>query len=647
MLKIFASAALAALLATTAVAAPPIEAYGRLPALQDVSISPDGSALAVIITSGDNSQIIARALTGQVLATASIGHRKVRSVQWADNGHLIIISSSTAAIEDTTYVGEQFQAISLTISTGAVAQLPGRSTDDVMNTVQGRLTPGLDGSKAVVYTPLYVTVAGNMQSHSGHLDLFKIDLESGMARRQQMGDNDTYAYLAKSDGSVIAKASYRERGVTDDSVWSLSLRKGAGWMTAVTQTASVDTPSLFGLSADGASVIIDSWDEKTEFWRPVPVALADGKVGDYIGPPREQGVVVGADGIVLGYSHFDGLREYEFVEPRLKALWPAYRNAFKGQQVKLESWTPDFKKLVLLVEGGQSSGTYYLADTVTKHVDMIGSAYPAVPTREIGSVRAIRYPAADGLEIEAYLTLPPGKPEKGLPLIVLPHGGPRARDDASFDYVAQALVSRGYAVLKPNFRGSSGYGHKFETAGYGEWGGKMQTDLSDGVAYLALQGIVDSKRVCIMGSSYGGYAALAGVTLQKGVYRCSVAVSAVSDVGRLMRDDMLKYGEHNAMVRDEKRLFAVDSLSDSKLDARSPDEHADAADAPILLIHGKDDTVVPFAHAQAMASALKKAGKPFEFVVLDGEDHWMSSSATRLQKLTAAITFLEKYNPPN
>ncbi|MBW8858343.1 MAG: S9 family peptidase [Caulobacter sp.] len=646
MLRLLACVATAALIGSVAVAAP-IEAYGRLPAVQNVQISPDGGALAVILTNGDDRQIVVRSLTGQILAAASIGHRKVREVQWADNGHLIIISSSTAAIEDTTYVGEQFQAVSLTVGTGAVTQLPGRSTDDVLNTIHGRLTPGLDGAKAVIYTPLYVTIAGNMQRGSGHLDLFKIDLESGMARRQQMGDHDTYDYLAKADGSVVAKASFREREGKDDAVWTLSLRKGSGWLTPVTETVSVDTPSLFGLSSDGAAVIIGKWDEKTELWRPVPVSLADGKVGDYIGPERQQDVMVGTDGLILGYSHFDGLREYDFVEPRLKALWPAYRNAFKGQQVTLTSWTPDFRKLILFVEGGQTSGSYYLADTTTKRVDIISSAYPAIPPRDIGAVRAIRYPAADGLEIEAYLTLPPGKPEKGLPLIVLPHGGPRARDDASFDYTAQALVARGYAVLKPNFRGSSGYSHRFETAGYGEWGGKMQTDLSDGVAYLAAQGVIDPKRVCIMGSSYGGYAALAGVTLQKGVYRCSVAVSAVSDVGRLMRDDMLKYGERNAGVRDEKRLFAVDSLSDPKLDARSPDEHAADADAPILLIHGKDDTVVPFAHAQAMASALKKADKPFEFVVLDGEDHWMSNSATRLQKLTAAITFLEKYNPPN
>ncbi len=647
MLKLFAGAALAALVSSSAALAGPLEAYGRLPALENVEISPDGSALAAIVANGDQRQILVRSTTGQVLAQAQIGYRKIRGVQWADNGHLLILSSSTTGIDDTTYVGEQVQAVSLSVATGAVTQLPGRSTENVLNTIHGRLQPGYEGSRLMVYTPLYVTVAGNMQRDSGHLDLFKIDLESGMARRQQMGDTDTYDYLARPDGSVIAKASFREREVKNDAVWTLSLRKGSGWITAMSETVSVDTPDIWGLSAEGDAVIATRWDEQNEFWRPVPVSLADGKVGDFIGPARQQSPVLDANGVVLGYSHYEGFREYDFVEPHLKALWPAYRNAFKNQQVTLASWTPDYKKLVLFVQGGQSSGAYYLADTTTKHVDSIGSAYPGVPARDIGSVRTIHYKAADGLEIEAYLTLPPGRPEKGLPLVVLPHGGPRARDDASFDYEAQALVSRGYAVLQPNFRGSSGYGQKFVAAGYGEWGAKMQTDLSDGVAYLAAQGIVDPKRVCIMGSSYGGYAALAGVTLQKGVYRCAVAVSAVSDVGRLMRDDVLKYGERNASVRDEKRLFGVESLSDPKLDARSPDEHAGDADAPILLIHGKDDTVVPYAHTQAMASALKKAGKPYELVTLDGEDHWMSSSATRLQKLTAAITFLEKNNPPN
>ncbi|MBO9557964.1 MAG: S9 family peptidase, partial [Caulobacter sp.] len=173
MLKFITAAAVAILTTASGANAASIEAYGRLPALENVEISPDGSALAAIVANGDQRQIIVRSTSGQVLAQAAIGYRKVRSVQWADNGHLLILSSSTTGIDDTTYVEEQWQAVSLAVATGAVTQLPGRSTENVLNTIHGRLQPGYEGSRLVVYTPLYVTVAGNMQRGSGHLDLFK------------------------------------------------------------------------------------------------------------------------------------------------------------------------------------------------------------------------------------------------------------------------------------------------------------------------------------------------------------------------------------------------------------------------------------------------------------------------------------------
>ncbi|UAL11813.1 alpha/beta hydrolase family protein [Caulobacter segnis] len=648
MRRMFAAAAMALALSAAVASAAPLEAYGRLPAIESVEISPDGSAIALIATVNDQRHIIVRTLAGQVAASATIGFNKVRAVKWADSEHVLIEVSTTAAIEDTTYVSEQFQVVSLNIRTGEYKQLPSKALDTVLNIVAGRLQPGFDGKEAVLYTPLYVTDKGNMQHKSAHKDLFKIDLDSGIARRVQMGDDETYDYLAKADGTVLAKAGYREDERADKATWTMSLRKGQSWQPVFTTTTAVETPDLWGVTPDGQSIIIDTWDGTAKLWRPTPVSLTDGKLGEFIGPPVSQGGVVGDDGVVLGFTRFKGdSYEYEFLEPRLKALWPAYRSAFKGQQVSLASWTPDFRKLVLYVSGAATPGAYYIADTTTKRVDPLGSPYPKVTAADVGPVRMIQYKAADGLDIEGVLTLPPGRAEKGLPLVVLPHGGPRAKDDAVFDWWAQAIASRGYAVLQPNFRGSTGYGTEFKEAGYGEWGAKMQTDLSDGVAYLAKAGIVDTKRVCIFGHSYGGYAALAGVTLQKGVYRCAVSSAGVSDLAKMMSDDIIRSGERNARVRDEKRLFGVDSASDPKLDQRSPAAQAAKADAPILLIHGKDDTTVPFSHSQKMANALKSAGKPYEFVVLDGEDHWLSKGQTRLQMLTAGITFIEKNNPPD
>jgi dipeptidyl aminopeptidase/acylaminoacyl peptidase len=228
--------------------------------------------------------------------------------------------------------------------------------------------------------------------------------------------------------------------------------------------------------------------------------------------------------------------------------------------------------------------------------------------------------------------------------VVFPHGGPAARDEPGFDWWPQAMASQGYAVLQVNYRGSDGFGDQFREAGYGEWGRKMQTDLSDGVRYLAAQGTIDPKRVCIVGASYGGYAALAGVTLDPGVYRCAVAVAGISDLHRFVGWSG-KDGDV-AVQRYWTRYVGASGPNDPLLTALSPVSHVDAVTAPVLLVHGKDDTVVPFNQSQMMADALKKAGKQVDFVILNHEDHWLSRGETRLQMLQATIDFLIKNNPP-
>jgi dipeptidyl aminopeptidase/acylaminoacyl peptidase len=254
--------------------------------------------------------------------------------------------------------------------------------------------------------------------------------------------------------------------------------------------------------------------------------------------------------------------------------------------------------------------------------------------------------------MQGILTLPPKLPPHDLPLVVLPHGGPEARDSLRFDWWAQAFASRGYAVWQPNFRGSDGYGTDFRNAGFGQWGRKMQTDVSDGVAALAAQGFVDPKRACVVGGSYGGYVALAGVTLQHGLYRCAAAYGGVSDPKEMLREvRRLDAGDYHNLAAAEVRYWiefmGASSATDPTLDTISPLQHAAEADAPILLIHGRDDTVVPKAQSEDMESALKTAGKPVELIELDHEDHWLSRSATRLQMLQAMVAFVKKYNPPN
>jgi dipeptidyl aminopeptidase/acylaminoacyl peptidase len=217
---------------------------------------------------------------------------------------------------------------------------------------------------------------------------------------------------------------------------------------------------------------------------------------------------------------------------------------------------------------------------------------------------------------------------------------------AGFDWWAQALASRGYAVLQANFRGSTGYGRDFLEAGYGEWGRKMQTDLSDGVRWLAAEGIIDPERVCIVGASYGGYAAMAGLALDGEVYRCGVSVGGVSDLRRMVNwEARLERQRDTQTIRYWNRFMGAARLNDRAVDDLSPAFLAASVDSPLLLIHGKDDTVVPIEQSRIMAEALRRAGKPVELVELPGEDHWLSRSETRRQMLIETVRFLEANNP--
>ena len=284
----------------------------------------------------------------------------------------------------------------------------------------------------------------------------------------------------------------------------------------------------------------------------------------------------------------------------------------------------------------------YKVDVSALRAEPFGYERPAIYPELVGPVSTFEYTASDGLEMDGILTVPPGAEPIDLPLVMLPHGGPHSHDKEGFDWWAQAFASRGYAVFQPNFRGSTNRDEAFIQAGYGEWGGKMQSDVSDGLAALAKEGIIDPSRACIVGASYGGYAALAGVTLQQGLYRCAVSVAGVADVSLMSR---IESKENSSKVR--ARSFKRQLGPKSNFKTISPRHHADKADAPILLIHGVDDTVVHFQQSEKMADALKDAGKPYEFLKLDGEDHWLSLAKTRMAMLEATVAFVEKHNPSN
>jgi len=624
---------------------PPLTAYGSLPSLELVEVSATGSRLAFIAVLGEQrTLVVVDVASNTPLGRAAVGQVKIRDLRWIGDDRVLITTSTTQALpffnssRRELFLGQIYEP-----ATGRIVEALG-SPDSLLNVLMGPTD--------VLTTPEgpLVLVRAYSFEETGGLDLYSVDPRSGRGRRAETMPYDVESYVLDPFGRSVARAEYDARSRE----WSLRFRQGGSFREVWKTTAPLDAPALMGLGMSGDSVIVaadrpdlsregredaDFFDVKldTGIWRPVrfefsPTALL-------FHPTTRK---------LIGASRLEAMgRRYVFSDDDAGALWEVVQQTFPGQSPELVSWSDDLRTIVVFTSDDGDAGSYHYINLDRQSMAKIGAAYPSVSADQIAPVQAVSYVAADGLEIHGYLTLPPGKAEAtGLPLIVLAHGGPASRDMPGFDWWAQALASRGYAVLQANFRGSTGYGAEFLEAGYGEWGRKMQTDLSDGVRHLAGQGMIDPSRVCIVGGSYGGYAAMAGPTLDRGVYRCAVAVAGVSDLRRMVAHEADTGGRRDSeAVRYWNRFMGAERLGDRSLDERSPARLAQQADAPILLLHGRDDTVVPIEQSRLMASALRRANKPFEFIELAGEDHWLSRAETRQKMLAETVRFLQANNP--
>ncbi len=619
-------------------AAAPLEAYGRLPNLENVAISPDGSKLAFVRTSGDLRAVAVASLADRkLIAAGRLGEIKLRTLRWADDDHLMLISSKTGLPWGLVGKSHEWYMLSVfEVSTHKINNYP-KTIDEIsmMNVIAGQPMIRRLGKDTFLFIP------GIYATDRTELALFKVNLRTGDESTVRLGTETTRGWLVDEAGEIIAENNYTEWNQR----WQLKIRRGRHLAEAVSRQVPIDVPEILGFGPDGESILLDDLVDGDPVWRLV--SLRDGKLGPAL---EERGGL--SEPIEDPKTHrlIGGIRtgdetEYVFFDPSLKSRWGAVVSAFEGERVELVSASQDLMKFVVRVDGPRHGFEYELVDMNTAQSMPLGKVYDDVS--EIMDVRPISYPAADGMKIPAYLTLPAGKPAKKLPLLVFPHGGPADRDTARFDWWAQAMASQGYAVLQPNFRGSA-IDWSFTQAGFGEWGRKMQTDLSDGVRYLDKEGIIDPKRVCIIGASYGGYASLAGVTLDPGVYRCAVSVAGVSDLKAFLIwvKQRESAGDHISQ-RYWDRFMGVQNYKDLSLDAISPIHHIDNVNVPVMLIHGRDDTVVPFEQSDIIYNALQKAHKSVELVTLKNEDHWLSRNDTRLQMLQSAMAFIKAHNPPD
>jgi dipeptidyl aminopeptidase/acylaminoacyl peptidase len=344
-------------------------------------------------------------------------------------------------------------------------------------------------------------------------------------------------------------------------------------------------------------------------------------------------VRVGRGQRIIGYTDATDRREVNYFDPEFSKLHSALGAALQGNpEITFEGASSDGNKIIVLASSDVNPGMFYLFDKTTKHLDEIAPVRPELEGRTLAHVQSVRVPAGDGVDIPAYLTLPPGSSGRNLPAVVLPHGGPSARDEWGFDWLAQFLVARGYAVIQPNYRGSAGYGDQWEGAnGFKDWP-KAMGDIAASARYLANQGIADPKRLAILGWSYGGYAALQSAVMYPEIYKAVVAIAPVTDLSLL---------KTQATDFTNGDLVARQIGSGPNLDAGSPAHRAAEIKAPVLLVHGDLDINVDISHSEKMLSALQAQGKKAQLLSFKGLNHQLDDSDARTQMLTGIGEFLD------
>lgn len=634
--------------ATTAFAEtpPPASAFGRLPAIQDADISPDGQRIVILGGAPARRTVTIAPIDSPQVQTLDLGNVETWTVGWASNNRAII---------RITFWKEVQPRHAYRFTRNVVIDPTGKVISELLGSAgphsYGLYQPVIGIAEtspptAMVLAPDWNMAKGgvNTRIHSKADDaaftmaLWRVDLETGRGRIEERGTSEVFDWAVDRQGN----ARVRQEVDADTHVWRLFGRpKGADtWKLLLTSKNEEDEDRYLGYSdADDAVLLFDMGSDG----QPI---IVQRKLSD----DATQTIatkVYGAD--LLWDSNLDkpvavetgfGAPHTQWLDPDLQALAASLTKAL-GVQPNPWAWSDDRSRFLLRVTTPDQPAQWYLYDKPRHELSPVGDEYPELKGVPLGKTSTITYKARDGLEIPAYLTLPPGASTgQKLPLVVLPHAGLASRNGYEFDWIAQFVASRGYVVLRPQFRGSTGFGRAFEEAGRKEWGGKIQTDLLDGIAYLAGQGVIDPSRVCIVGSTFGGYAALAGATLHPDAYRCAASINGISDLPSVLGETVERAGRDSGALRYWKQVMGDSAADGPLLEATSPARQVTDATPPVLLIVSDKDTTVNPAQSVRMRTALEEAGRPVKYVTLENDDHYLFTSAARTKMLEVVGDFL-------
>ncbi|MDR3512586.1 MAG: alpha/beta fold hydrolase [Caulobacteraceae bacterium] len=623
-------------------------------------LSPNGQHLALVQTGAMSGVFVTDLATRKLMPALALADKNgpikglsVDWLEWKDNDRLIV-GLTLLDIQhrgnrpDGPIVGLRYGRFILAVNrdgTNPVQLLKG----GFWNSRRGGLVGLLDRLRD---DPNHILAMA--PTNTGPFGAWKVDIRTGEATLVEVGDARTLLWKTDSAGTIVARLRELSNGVVIEgrspgqTQWTTIVKLRAKDLKALDDFAILgptDKPARLYVAArpkdksegDTRSLRIYDFAAKTLSAPIWPAEKYDIESVVYDGDTYQlRGVCFTAD-----------VYTCDFEDPNLNANFRAIEKFFHNKRSVIPiSVADDGRWWLFSVSGPDEPAGYYLFDWKTKVMALLGERYDHLPTETLATMSQWSYAARDGVSVPAYLTRPRAAPPGPLPLIVMPHGGPAARDSYAFDIWDQFLATRGYLVFQPNFRGSGGYGVSYEEAGDGQWGGRMADDITDGVRKLIETGQADPKRICIFGASYGGYAALYAGATHPELYKCVVSWAGVADLAAMLNYEKLTYGKDSEAYAYWRKAIGDPATQADAVKKASPLTYAASYGPPVLLIHGRDDEIVSPEQSRNMEAALKKAGKDVKLSIYADEEHPSWETSDEKAALAEIITFIEAHIAP-
>jgi dipeptidyl aminopeptidase/acylaminoacyl peptidase len=618
---------------------PPIEHFSKHQQFHDIVLSPNGKHIAAVITndSGKRAVVIMDRSNNETKSTLSwTGNEMPLDVTWLNNERVGV------------KVGIKKGALDRPFGTGEVVAMNiDGSKKEIIFGYRKKLGRSERSTRAQMYItdirhddPKHITILTVPASGKGHARLQRLNIYTGKLKKIAKSPTKGGSLLADHNGKArFATGSTSKDGVN---LSHLYYRKNtdSDWVKLETYDPDDGSMRPLAFTKDNKSVyVLSDVDTETkgvyllnlESQKRTPVATHD---------------LVDVEDLDFGTNSNLYAAHFEADYSSVKVLdhshpigkwYPAFVKSFSGSKVSITSSTLDMSEVVIRVTSDKDPGTFYLFNTVNQKLEVLMQAKPWLKKEMLASTEAFKFKSRDGKEIWGYLTLPKNK-EANLPMIVLPHGGPHGpRDYWTYDDDAQFLATRGYAVLKVNFRGSGGYGREFQRSGYRQWGGDIMNDITDATHWAIGQGIADKERICIYGASFGGYASLMSVIKEPDLYKCALGYVGVYDMDVLHNTGDVSQRESGRNYLD--RVIGHDS---AELEAYSPARHVKKIKADLFIVHGEKDIRAHYDHALLLKDKLDEANIPYQWMTKPKEAHGFYNEKNRAELYEKMEKFFDK-----